>query len=56
MQYLHQLGKECDISAAISISACWDPFISKKSLENDILNRNLYSRVIVGNIKNLVRR
>lgn len=56
VQYLHQLGKECDISAVISVSACWDPFITKRSLESEMLNKFLYSRVLVSKIKDLVRR
>lgn len=55
-QYLHQLGKECDINVAISISACWDPFISRESLEEKKINKLLYSRVLVNNIKAIVEK
>lgn len=55
-QYLHQLGKECDINVAIAISACWDPFISRESLEEKKINKLLYSRVLVNNIKAIVEK
>lgn len=55
-QYLHQLGKECDISAVISVSASWDPFSSRKSLEDVLINKVLYSRVMVNNLKAIVKR
>lgn len=53
-QYLHQLGKECDISAVISISPSWDPFVSRKSLEEVKINKLLYSRLMVKNLKAMV--
>ncbi len=56
LQYLHRLGKECDISAAISISASFDPFMTRKSIEGETINKYLYSRAIIGGIKNIVRR
>ena len=55
-QYLHQLGQECDISGVISISASWDPFVSRKSLEDVKINKVLYSRVMVNNLKAIVKK
>lgn len=55
IQYLHQLGSLCELSAVISISAGWDPFVSKKNLEGITINRLLYSRLIVNNIKGMMR-
>lgn len=56
VQYLHQLGKKCDISLAIVISAGWDPFLSKKSFAK-IVNKTLYSRPMIRSIKHyLVRK
>lgn len=56
-QYLHQLGKECDLNAVISVSATWDPSLTKRSLEEDsLINKWVYSRVMVSGIKAMVRR
>ena len=54
-QYLHQLGRECDLCAVISISSGWRPFISKASLESGIINR-VYCNTMVSNIKAMVKR
>lgn len=54
-QYLHQLGKECDISGAIVISATWEPFATRKSLEDVFINRVLYSRLMVNNLKAIIK-
>ena len=55
-QYLHQLGKECDLSAVISVSSPWDPFTSRKNIEDVVINRMLYTRVIVKKMKAILKR
>lgn len=55
-QYLHQLGRECDLSAAIVVSVIWDPFVSRVNLEERLDNKLLYSRAMVNGIKSIVKR
>lgn len=56
-QYLHQLGEECDLNAVISVSAAWEPSLSKRSLEEDsLINKWVYSRLMVSRIKKMVKR
>lgn len=55
-QYCHQLGKECDLKAAISIAACWDPFVSKESLENQLINRHIYTAFLTDQLQDIIIR
>lgn len=56
IQYLHQLGKECDLEAVISISAAWDPFKTVDSLEKKWHNRLLYSKHVAKNLRKMFIR
>jgi len=55
-QYLHQMGKQCDMHAVMIVSATWDPFKTQKSVENRLSNRILYSHFLSKTLRNLVRR
>ena len=55
-QYCHQLGKECDLKAVISVCACMDPFATKHSLENQYINRTLYTNFLINEICDIVER
>ena len=55
-QYCHQLGKECDLKAVISVCACMDPFATKHSLENQYINRNFYTAFLTNEICDIVER
>ena len=56
-QYLHQLGKQCDLSAVIAVSMSWQPFMTRKSLEEGpLINKWVYSRLMVTNIQGMVKR
>ena len=54
-QYCHQLGKKCDLKAAIAISAILDSHMSKESLEKPWIN-NFYTKFLAAHLCNLIKR
>ena len=55
-QYCHQLGKECDLKGVVSVSACFDPFLTKDSLENQAVNRRIYTTFLINEVCDIIRR
>ena len=54
-QYCHQLGKECDLKAAIAVSAVMECTLSRKNLEEPWMNY-IYTRYLANHLCNLIQR
>ena len=54
-QYCHQLGKKCDLKAAIAVSAVMECTLSRKNLEEPWMNY-IYTRYLANHLCNLIQR